>query len=481
MPDHITTLAQELAELPPSERNERLRAEVESLSLAERFDLIHRLGVYHHPDSYSGPAATLEETAQLRAALPRIIEERGIQTMLDIPCGDFAWMRHVELTADYTGADVVPELVNANQQRYGNEKRRFVVLDATKDRLPKVDLIHCRDLLIHLSIADCRAALKNFAASGSRYPAHQPFRRAHHERRDRLRRLPPDQSHRAAIRLPAAARGDQRAEQPRRGRIPRPLDGALEARGPRMSLAVLFPRKEYDTIAERYASWQMELRLRQTGEVFFYDEDEAARDAVEEIDAEEVLVVLDPTTTVQVRTETLRNERRPISRVIPQPPTPTPENPTPLLRFIPTTARSILHVGSGDGSLGAAIKQRQRCRVVGIATKRAGAKLDDVYVGDYATIIDILDETFDCVVVTGVLEHTIDPWSLLGISAASERPSSRAFPTSPTNNDRRASAKAAFPSPRRSASSPASRSSSCSRSPDGISKRWKLPRISCLS
>ncbi len=169
MPDHITTLAQELAELPPSERYERLRTEVESLSLAERFDLIHRLGVYHHPDSYSGPAATLDETAQLRAALPRIIEERGIRTMLDIPCGDFAWMRHVDLNADYTGADVVPELVNANQQRYGNEKRHFVLLDATKDRLPNVDLIHCRDLLIHLSLADCRAALKNFVASGSRY------------------------------------------------------------------------------------------------------------------------------------------------------------------------------------------------------------------------------------------------------------------------------------------------------------------------
>ncbi len=145
----------------------------------------------------------------------------------------------------------------------------------------------------------------------------------------------------------------------------------------------------------------------------FYDEDEAARDVVADIDAEEVLVVLDPTTTVQVRTETLRNERRPISRVLP-PPTPTPESPTQLLQHIPTTARSILHVNSGDGSLGAAIKQRQRCRVVGIATKRSAAKLDDEYVGDYPTIIDILDETFDCIVVTDVLEHVVDPWSLLG-------------------------------------------------------------------
>lgn len=169
MPDHITTLARELAELPLSERYERLRLEVETLSLPERFDLLHRLGVYHHPDSFSGPAATLDETAELRAALPRIIEERGIATMLDIPCGDFAWMRHVDLQADYTGADVVPALVDENQKRYGNERRRFVLLDATKDRLPQVDLIHCRDLLIHLSIADCRAALHNFVASGSRF------------------------------------------------------------------------------------------------------------------------------------------------------------------------------------------------------------------------------------------------------------------------------------------------------------------------
>ncbi|HJQ37901.1 MAG TPA: methyltransferase domain-containing protein [Thermoanaerobaculia bacterium] len=177
-----------------------------------------------------------------------------------------------------------------------------------------------------------------------------------------------------------------------------------------MSLPVLFPRKEYDTIAERYAAWQAELRLRETGEIYYYDEDEPARDVVEEIDSERVLVVLDPITTIEVATETLRNERRPLSYLVPPP---IPQPPAPILQHIPTTARSILHVGSGDGSLGAAVKQRQRCRVVGIAAKRSAAKLDDVYVGDYVTIIDILDESFDCIIVTGVLEHVIDPWSLL--------------------------------------------------------------------
>ena len=168
MADPVSDLERELAQLPAAERIERLRAEIESLSLPERFELLHRLGVYHHPESYSGAASAFEETAALREALPRIIKEHQVATMLDIPCGDFAWMRHVPLAADYTGADVVAELVSENQQRYGNERRRFVVLDATRDALPQVDLILSRDLRSHRSNRDCRAALANYAASGAR-------------------------------------------------------------------------------------------------------------------------------------------------------------------------------------------------------------------------------------------------------------------------------------------------------------------------
>ena len=169
MPDPVSELARELASLESTELHDRLRVEVERLSLPERFDLLHRLGIYHHPDSVSGAAATLEETAELRDTLPWLVEERRITSVLDIPCGDFSWMQYVELNVDYTGADVVPEIVAENQERYSGNKRRFVILDATRDRLPTVDLILCRDLLIHLSNDDCLAALKNFVASGSSY------------------------------------------------------------------------------------------------------------------------------------------------------------------------------------------------------------------------------------------------------------------------------------------------------------------------
>ena len=169
MPNDMSTLAQELAAVPAAELPDRLRVVVEKLSLQERFDLLHRLGIYHHPDSVSGAAATLAETESLRSALPRIVKERRITSMLDIPCGDFHWMQHVPLDAEYTGADIVPEIVAENQKHHGGSRRRFVVLDATRDTLPRVDLILCRDLLIHLSNRDAWSALRNFQASGSRF------------------------------------------------------------------------------------------------------------------------------------------------------------------------------------------------------------------------------------------------------------------------------------------------------------------------
>jgi hypothetical protein len=168
MTNDISTLAQELAAVPAAELPDRLRVIVERLTLQERFDLLHRLGIYHHEESVSGAAATLAETKTLREALPRIAKQHAVRSVLDIPCGDFHWMQHVEFDAEYIGADIVPEIVAQNQQRFGGAKRRFVLLDATRDRLPRVDLIHCRDLLIHLSTQDCWAALANFVDSGSR-------------------------------------------------------------------------------------------------------------------------------------------------------------------------------------------------------------------------------------------------------------------------------------------------------------------------
>lgn len=79
-------------------------------------------------------------------------------------------MREVDLGGvDYTGADVVAELIERNQRLYGGEGRRFVTADLTRDALPRADLILCRECLVHLSFRDARAVLRNFRRSGSTY------------------------------------------------------------------------------------------------------------------------------------------------------------------------------------------------------------------------------------------------------------------------------------------------------------------------
>jgi len=58
------------------------------------------------------------------------------------------------------GIDIVPELISANRKRYPEVD--FLVADIVSDPLPKVDLILCRDALVHLPNADVVRALANF-------------------------------------------------------------------------------------------------------------------------------------------------------------------------------------------------------------------------------------------------------------------------------------------------------------------------------
>ncbi len=122
------------------------------------------------PESRSGTGSALEQTAAVRAGLSDIIRDFGIRSMLDAPCGDFNWMRHVDLSGvDYTGADIVEAVIARDQAEHQRANIRFAKLDITTDALPTVDLVLCRDCLVHLSYADAFAALRNIAASGSIY------------------------------------------------------------------------------------------------------------------------------------------------------------------------------------------------------------------------------------------------------------------------------------------------------------------------
>lgn len=121
-------------------------------------------------ESVSGPGSDLRETVVIRKELPLLIQKLGIQTMLDAACGDFNWMKEINLPLQkYVGVEVVQELVKINQERYGNDIRNFFVADIETDLLPKVDLILCRDCFIHYDFATTKKIIENFKRSGSKY------------------------------------------------------------------------------------------------------------------------------------------------------------------------------------------------------------------------------------------------------------------------------------------------------------------------
>lgn len=138
-------------------------------SIQDTFVRIYRGNYWGNSDSRSGAGSDLTQTAEIRARLPELIEKFSINSMLDIPCGDWHWMKEVQLNINYIGADIVPDIINMNAEQYGNKTRRFIMLDMTKDALPKADLVFSRDVLVHMSFEHVYAALRNISASETTY------------------------------------------------------------------------------------------------------------------------------------------------------------------------------------------------------------------------------------------------------------------------------------------------------------------------
>jgi hypothetical protein len=147
-------------------------AHLRGLPLRELFTHVYRTNLWGGSESVSGIGSAAAETERLRAEIPRLIAQLGVASLLDIPCGDFGWLSRADLGAlRYVGADIVEELIERAAQVHARPgtNRRFVRLDLTRDPLPRVDLVLCRDCLVHLSYENIARAFANLKRSNSRY------------------------------------------------------------------------------------------------------------------------------------------------------------------------------------------------------------------------------------------------------------------------------------------------------------------------
>jgi SAM-dependent methyltransferase len=145
--------------------------DLQGRSAQEVFALIHAHNHWGSAESVSGSGSERAQTAALVQALPPLLQQFNVRSLLDVPCGDLNWMQHVDLSGvRYIGGDIVPAVVEADRQRFAHRPElSFQHLDLLQDPLPAVDLVLVRDCLVHFSLADVHRALANIRRSGARY------------------------------------------------------------------------------------------------------------------------------------------------------------------------------------------------------------------------------------------------------------------------------------------------------------------------
>lgn len=121
-------------------------------------------------ESLSGPGSDYEQTKYLIPELQALLKDLEIKTILDVPCGDFNWMRRVDLDGiSYTGGDIVNKMIATNNKKHSTKNISFEIIDIVKDTLPKVDLVMVRDCFVHLPNKDIMSAINNIIDSKSKY------------------------------------------------------------------------------------------------------------------------------------------------------------------------------------------------------------------------------------------------------------------------------------------------------------------------
>ena len=119
------------------------------------------------PETVSGAGSTLRYTHKMRPALSRLFSDLTISSLLDAGCGDFNWMRHLDLgSIRYLGLDIQDELIAENNRCFQVPgKRQFQVSDITRDILPPANLFLCRHVLLHLPFANVADLFENIMRS----------------------------------------------------------------------------------------------------------------------------------------------------------------------------------------------------------------------------------------------------------------------------------------------------------------------------
>ena len=148
----------------------RYNRDYQNLSRKEIFENIYKNSTWGRDGSkyYSGAGSRDEWCVKPYCdAIAEFILKHDIKSVLDLGCGDFhvasSWLAKLNAnnkSIDYTGADIVEEMINSHNKTYGSEHTRFLFRDIAEDELPDAELCIIREVLQHLKNDDIFKILK---------------------------------------------------------------------------------------------------------------------------------------------------------------------------------------------------------------------------------------------------------------------------------------------------------------------------------
>ena len=117
---------------------------------------------------YSGNGSLPEQTAELIKNIPHIIKCYNITTLLDVPCGDFEYMKYIySKIPNYIGGDISENVINRNRSIYPDID--FRIINLKDDPLPQCDCILIRDLFVHLTYKEIKQCVQNIKKHNIKY------------------------------------------------------------------------------------------------------------------------------------------------------------------------------------------------------------------------------------------------------------------------------------------------------------------------
>ena len=138
----------------------------------KKFELIYKFNYWGDKSSLSGTGSSIKKTENIRRELKKILIDYKIKSILDVPCGDFVWMKNflnIENSPKYIGGDIVQDLINILKEKNKKKNVDFLFINITNSNLPKADILVCRDCFIHFSNDNIKKSLNNFLKSGIKY------------------------------------------------------------------------------------------------------------------------------------------------------------------------------------------------------------------------------------------------------------------------------------------------------------------------